>query len=535
MPANETPSIPQGQPVAEWLELADSLRPVLEEREQTPLNCVRIEASNAHPMGWDVLQDIDIASSEIRDLRAGDSMVVDFGGHRTGYLSFALRAVGREPDAPVRLRLIFGEVPYDVGEPLHPYTGWISASWLPEEIVTIDDLPQEVRLPRRYAFRFVRIEVISTSREFGVNVHNIRAHAVTSARGSIPSLPSNTPAVLQRIDEVSIATLRDCMQTCFEDGPRRDRRLWVGDLRLQALVHYSTFGAGGGHDVVRRCLYLFAGLPRADGLVNACVYERPRPTYASIVTLDYAALWVVTLSEYLAASGDLATARELWPVAKAQIEILRKNVDVEGRFVDPQDSWIFIDWAEGLDKTVAMHGVLMLALRHGLRLADAVGTRGEVADWGTLVQAMATAALGHFWDERLGLFVSGPNRQVSCASQAWMALAGVALPSEQLGCAIKRALADAQAVRPVTPYLYHYLVEGLAACSLNDEARQLIESYWGRMVALGADTFWEAFDPANPLSSPYGDVHANSWCHAWSCTPSWFFRQPGFLNFLPNA
>jgi hypothetical protein len=26
------------------------------------------------------------------------------------------------------------------------------------------------------------------------------------------------------------------------------------------------------------------------------------------------------------------------------------------------------------------------------------------------------------------------------------------------------------------------------------------------------------------LSSPYGDIHVNSYCHAWSCTPSYFFR-----------
>lgn len=28
----------------------------------------------------------------------------------------------------------------------------------------------------------------------------------------------------------------DCMQSVFEDGPKRDRRLWLGDLRLQALA-----------------------------------------------------------------------------------------------------------------------------------------------------------------------------------------------------------------------------------------------------------------------------------------------------------
>jgi hypothetical protein len=31
------------------------------------------------------------------------------------------------------------------------------------------------------------------------------------------------------------------MQEVFEDGPKRDRRLWLGDLRLQALVNDVTF------------------------------------------------------------------------------------------------------------------------------------------------------------------------------------------------------------------------------------------------------------------------------------------------------
>ena len=42
------------------------------------------------------------------------------------------------------------------------------------------------------------------------------------------------------LDRVSQRTLRDCMQTVFEDGPKRDRRLWLGDLRLQALANYAT-------------------------------------------------------------------------------------------------------------------------------------------------------------------------------------------------------------------------------------------------------------------------------------------------------
>ena len=46
---------------------------------------------------------------------------------------------------------------------------------------------------------------------------------------------------LKKIYEVSVKTLAECMQDVFEDGPKRDRRLWIGDLRLQALANYVTF------------------------------------------------------------------------------------------------------------------------------------------------------------------------------------------------------------------------------------------------------------------------------------------------------
>ena len=213
----------------------------------------------------------------------------------------------------MRLRFTFGEVPTDVAEPFYPYKGELSEAWLPDELINVDYLPHAVRMPRRYAFRYVKIEVLDTSPEFRIRFEDLKAHAVTSARGTPAPLAKETP-LMQRIDAVSIATLRDCMQTTFEDGPRRDRRLWVGDLRLQALTNYHTFRS---NDVVRRCLYLFAALPRADGLVAACVFEKPAARYGGLHIVDYAALFNVTLFDYVEATGDLATGRDLWPVARA--------------------------------------------------------------------------------------------------------------------------------------------------------------------------------------------------------------------------
>ena len=40
---------------------------------------------------------------------------------------------------------------------------------------------------------------------------------------------------------------------------------------------------------------------------------------------------------------------------------------------------------------------------------------------------------------------------------------------------------------------------------MNNEARQYIENYWGGMVKLGADTFWEYYVPTNHLFSSYNN------------------------------
>jgi alpha-L-rhamnosidase len=505
--------------LARWKQKAESLTPALVETEQLPVSLVRAVPAPDAPLRFRMESEAPAGSLSARQLKRGDSVIVDFEGHRTGFLSFHLATEGRDPDAPVRLRLVFGEVPTDVAEPFHPYEGQLSEAWLPDETINVDYLPRTVRMPRRYAFRYVKIEVIDTSPEFRVRIENLKAHAITSARTMPPPLKTHTP-FLQRIDAVSVATLRDCMQTVFEDGPRRDQRLWIGDLRLQALTNYHTFRQ---NDVVLRCLYLFAALPREDGLVAACVFEKPVPRYGGLHIVDYAALFNVTLWDYVQATGDLETGRDLWPVAKRQLAILGRDIDAQGAYVDPGNMWIFIDWSEPLHKHAAIQAVLIFAFKATLALARRIGRESEVADYAARIGTMISAARRKYWDASRRVFVSGPEAQVSWASQAWMALAGVSSRRESAD-ALRAAIADPKAIRPVTPYLYHYVIEGLLAGGLQKEARSMLETYWGGMIEAGADTFWEVYDPAQPLRSPYGDIHINSYCHAWSCTPAYLLR-----------
>jgi hypothetical protein len=505
-----------------WVDVAESLKPRLRETVRTPVALVRPVEDRTKFLRWRMERAAPPGALRERVMGRGDAAILDFGGHMTGHVSLSISGDGRGVDAPARIKRIFGEVPGEVAEPFDPFHGALSRAWLQDEVINVDVLPSTIRTPRRYAFRYLKLEVIDTSPNFKVRFDDVRAVALTSAGADPPPLGAGVPEPLRRIDAVSIATLRDCMQTVFEDGPKRDRRLWIGDLRLQALTSYATFR---NYDLVKRCLYLFAGLAREDGMVAACVFEEPRPLRGHEYIVDYAALYPATALDYARASNDWQTARELWPVARRQMEILSAYVDAGGLFAAPPRSWVFVDWSDALDRTAAMEGIFVYSLRQAAELATRAGDGATAAQYSRLAGRMTAAARAAFYDAARCVFVSGPKRQVSWATQAWMTLAGIATAAEG-ATAFGALLKMPDAIRPGAPYLYHYVVEAMLQCGMKREALDLIQSYWGGMVEAGADTFWEVYDPANPALSPYGNVLLNSYCHAWSCTPAYLLRKP---------
>ncbi len=512
---------PEGQATeSQWVVLAERLKPSLVRTRHAPASIVEPAADPTAFLRWRMTRVAAAEAIESRLFKPGDAVVLDFGTHLTGYFALSLRGEGRGIDAPARLKFTFGEVPGEIAEPFDPYKGWLSRAWLQDEILNVDVLPATIELPRRYAFRYVKIEIIATSPNYALRIGDVQVTAVTSGSGAVSPLPPSAPELLRQIDEVSIRTLRECMQTVFEDGPKRDRRLWIGDLRLQALTNYATVR---NFDLVKRCLLLFAGLPREDGLVAACVFEDPQPLRGHEYIMDYAALYAAAVVDYAKATNDWKTAIALWPVVRRQMELLTKYVSPEGVFADPGGWWIFIDWSEALERTAAMHGVLLYSLRYALELARKVAAP-ETTEYTRVIELMTAGGHRAFFDPSRRVFVSGPKRQISWATQAWMALSGVA-SREEAAHALTAVKALDDAVRPGAPYLYHYVADAMIQCGLESEALDVIRWYWGGMVTAGADTFWEVYDPKNPSLSPYGNVLTNSYCHAWSCTPAYLLRQ----------
>ncbi len=495
------------------LDRAAELVPPLRRGEVEPVGGFRLLARYSPER-----ETLDLGQLSRLPLGRGQNLCLDFGAHHVGYLTLELSSTGSHPDAPAYLKLKFAETLKELSENSDDYDGWVSRSWIQEEYLHVDQLPAKVELPRRYAFRYLKITVEDTSPKYRLILRQARVQTVTSADyGALRPADFGDP-MLNRIYEVSLRTLANCMQEVFEDGPKRDRRLWMGDFRLQALTNYVGFR---NYELVKRCLYLFGGSRFPDGRVSACLFTSPSPAADDTYLFDYAMFYVAALEEYLRETGDEEALNDLYGVAMEQVELALRQCS--GDLVTRQMAEdTFVDWAEGLDKTACAQGVLIDALGYARCLARRKQDRARDAWLLERAEKMKAAARARFWDEKKRCFVS--NGQISIASQIWMVLADVTRPDEAAEL-MGRAEEFLDAYPMTTPYMHHYYVMALLRAGLRRQALEHLKSYWGSMIEAGADTFWESWDPANPDASPYGGSVINSYCHAWSCTPAYILSR----------
>ena len=508
-----------------WLKKAQGNKPSLTQTLHQPLNLVNLVKDPTAFQGWKAEKAGDIQTFYNTSFKKQSGAVVDFGEHLTGYFTFTVKAIDHPSDAPVRVRFTFGEVPAELSTPFDPYTGEISRAWLQDEIVTVTQMPTTITIPRRLAMRYLKMELLGSSRYSDFEISNMEFKAATSVSTTPDPLAASTPKMMADIDKVGLNTLKECMQTVYEDGPKRDARLWIGDLYLESLANIYSYK---NHALTRRCLYLLAGLSADNGYLISNLFETPEPhAQTGNNLLDYALLYNVALKEYVMATGDKQTAEDLWPVAKKQLDIARHYMQPDGMFdyiTAGKEWWVFFDWKDGLDKQACLQGLTIYALNQTYELAKYLGKENEIADVPAMAKKMKEAARKNLLDKKTGLFVSGVNKQISYGSQAWMILGGVATKAEAQK-ALRTVPTVDSAFHPGAPYMYHYYIAALIAAGMDKEAKAEVINYWGGMINKGATTFWEVYDPKDEFRSPYNFFPVNSYCHAWSCTPVYFIRK----------
>jgi hypothetical protein len=330
--------------------------------------------------------------------------------------------------------------------------------------------------------------------------------------------------LMNQIWQVSRHTLRLCMQHFYEDGIKRDRALWMGDTRVEALVNYYVFG---DTRLIADSLEQLAAIQREDGAIPAV---GPQPN--TLLLPDYCAYWISGLWDYYAYSGDLKAVKKMWPNLLRQVEWFQKQQD-EHRLLpnaERKEWWTFIDWAD-LDKrgeVAALNCVWHQALDEAARLARAVGERPKEREFAQMAARVKQAINERLWSKERGAYVDcrvGDELSQKLSEQANMLAVYTGVADRDKWESIHRYLFESgqPVVRTTTPYLNFYVVSALLKMGCRDQAVKLIRGYWGEMIRRGATSFWETFDPASPPgSTPPANM---SYCHGWSSGPGRLLPQ----------
>ena len=126
----------------------------------------------------------------------------------------------------------------------------------------------------------------------------------------------------------------------------------------------------------------------------------------------------------------------------------------------------------------------------------------------------------------------GPRWQTN----AMAVLSGVAGP-ERYDAIWKNVLSQVGHIKYnaliISPYYNYYVISAMAMMGHRQEALEWIRQYWGGMIAEGATSFWEAYDPSwykedfhAALQSDNRSGYFVSLAHGWSSGPTaWLMEQ----------
>lgn len=257
--------------------------------------------------------------------RQGPWLAFDFGGEVVGYFRLRLESAGR-----IRFRLCYGETVDEINRPPEPET--LLSRMLTEEI-SLPPGRQEFESRIRSGCRFVKVEFFHCPEVVSVSGWHLRSSLYpVRYRGAF--LCSNPE--INRLWQMSRKTLHLCMQEYYLDGPKRDRFLWVGDARLEALFNYYAFG---DLELFRFCWREIARVQYPDGAIPSAM-ER-----GNSILWDYVAHWIIALREYYQQTGDEYFLLELKQPLLAAVGWLEARADSDGLIavpVNPYPLWMVV-------------------------------------------------------------------------------------------------------------------------------------------------------------------------------------------------
>lgn len=442
-----------------------------------------------------------LVAKSLCTMEEGSSILIDFGCELHGGLALATQGCKSDVDKEGLLHIRFGE---SVMECMTPVYG--------EKNATNNHAMRDfdLRVPMmgtieigNTGFRFVRIDCNTGI----VNLNVVRAVFVyqdVEYKGSFES----DDAMLNKVWETAVYTVHLNMQNYLWDGIKRDRLVWIGDMHPETSTIQKVFGFD-------ECV------PRSLDFTRECF---PPDKWMNNIP-SYSMWWIKIHWDWYMQNGDLEYLAEQKDYMYRLAEFIISKIHEDGT-LDIEDT--FIDWPTRPDpegSRAGMHAILTMAMD------AAANIFGEYKDSAMREKCMKYSEI---------LKNNAPNPGNCKQAAALLALAGILSYDK-----VNSEILSVDPLHKLSTFLGYYILKARGEAGDIDGTIELMDKFWGKMIELGATTFFEDFnldwtdgayridefvpEDANDIHGDHGAFcylgFRHSLCHGWASGPAAFIQE----------
>jgi alpha-L-rhamnosidase len=309
--------------------------------------------------------------------------------------------------------------------------------------------------------------------------------------------------LLNRLWQMSAATLNLNMRDGIYDCPDRERAQWWGDIVI-TLEEIFYACDKRGQSAVKKAISNLLEWQRADSVLFSPVpagnwnKELPAQMLAAIGRYG---IW-----KYIHDSGDTALITYVYPIIKRYMALWRLGSD--GLVIHRGGDWDWHDWGEKIDVPLLDNAWYYMALESCWRMARHIGLKKDAANYQSQMQTVRAAVQRNFW--KGNRYASNGYRFFADDRGNGLAVCAGLVSAEQW-----------KALKPVLdttfhagPYLEKYILEGYFI--MNDAAgglNRMKNRYEKMLTHPWITTLWEGWEIG---SAVYGGGTYN---HGWTGGP----------------
>ena len=309
--------------------------------------------------------------------------------------------------------------------------------------------------------------------------------------------------LVNKIFDTAAYTFRLCIQNdMIWDGIKRDRLVWIGDIHPEQMTANS----------------LYSDTYFIKNSIKFVCEQTPLPLWMNSIPM-YSLWWIINLRDYYFKTGDYEFLSSFRDYLKGLISQIDGVIKDDGNTAYPFN---FIDWpshsreedgsVKAKDQYTGVHALTVWALKCAKEI------------FGVLKE-----------DDKIIVSSLVKLSKISHTVEKYKQISAIRLISGEGDEKDEKLILDGGA-KGLSTFMSYYILSSVATRGYGKEALAMMKEYYGKMLELGATTFWEDFDISwaenagridempdgkkVDIHAEYGDFcykgYRHSFCHGWS-------------------